>query len=490
MHAASTSFNDILHVYTRLKQLDGAESEPLYVILSPKPRFSVRFQALQTAVSDGRGLSQVPFLAEDVNTGVDEDDDKDSVHDESYDANGQLQDDHEEQQPQEALSNISSSEVNVDERITLDTNQIPNVENEETVVSQTAQTDENDISEVETERGINDEPLEHDTTTHKDLQALEYVEEDDLVIYGDGDNGSDGEEGSIDLPEQGAVTSERPAENYEIAENVQSDEMTSHKEPSATGTNSLHGDIPYPLTYSTADFAVNDVMDNGKEEKVKNIGVPKSEPEWNDEDHDEGIYDIVDSDQVEDAVYQDGSSYDEIGNPEDFPEVIAPADADEEVKSAPSHFDTVIEENSSQHHPVNQDDGQGLGMDTKITARANAQTEVQLNEDALLLETDASLHKESLEYPEYGESSALLENDRRSSSAEHDDIADEEETRGEPVNTSTDEIPVNQENGESVNSIHHVEESNAASRTNSPSAKRLRSDDLEDCLEGEEVATG
>ena len=487
MHAASTSFNDILDIYTKLRQLDGVEIEPLYVILSSKPRFSVRFQALQAAVSDGRGLSQVPFLAEDINAGLDEKVDEDSVHDGIYDANEQRQDDFEEQQPHEAITNIPSSEANIDKRVTLSTNQMPDGENGERAVSQIVHPDENSIGGGDSEGNRVDEPVEYDTATHEDLQASEYIEEDDLIIYGDGDNDGDAEEGNIDLPEHGAVKSEHPIEN---AENAVSDDLTSHMEPLATGTNSFHDDIHFPSKDATAEFPNTDATDHGKSEKVTNTDIPKSEPEGNDEHHSVATNNIINTDQDEHAVYHDDPSDDEIEDSYDHPQAIGPSTANKEVESVTNPADAVDKDKVRQHSPVDQDSKKSSRVDTKFTAGANAQIQAQPHEDVFLSESDASLRKESHDDPEYGESSALLETDRHSSSAEEVDNEYKEEVGGESIDTTITELPVNQSNDESITSVHHVEELRAISRKNSPSAKRLRSDDLEDSLEGEEITIG
>lgn len=63
VHASAICFSQILDVYTLLHQQDGTPSpDPLYVTLSTKTRFSSRFDQLNAAALEGKGISQLTFL--------------------------------------------------------------------------------------------------------------------------------------------------------------------------------------------------------------------------------------------------------------------------------------------------------------------------------------------------------------------------------------------------------------------------------------------
>ncbi|TKA67923.1 hypothetical protein B0A49_05673 [Cryomyces minteri] len=65
LHAFQTSFSQILDVYVQLCRQEASQTpDPLYVTLGTRPRFSRRLQHLSQAASEGKGLSEVPFLIE------------------------------------------------------------------------------------------------------------------------------------------------------------------------------------------------------------------------------------------------------------------------------------------------------------------------------------------------------------------------------------------------------------------------------------------
>lgn len=62
-HAFTTTFAQVLQVYTQLHRIDGIDKpEPLYVQLATKTRFSTRLARLNEAVSSGKGMSQLEFF--------------------------------------------------------------------------------------------------------------------------------------------------------------------------------------------------------------------------------------------------------------------------------------------------------------------------------------------------------------------------------------------------------------------------------------------
>lgn len=65
VHASAICFSQILDVYTLLHQQDGTPSpDPLYVTLNTKTRFSSRFDQLNAAALEGKGISQLTFLGD------------------------------------------------------------------------------------------------------------------------------------------------------------------------------------------------------------------------------------------------------------------------------------------------------------------------------------------------------------------------------------------------------------------------------------------
>ncbi|KAK5149733.1 hypothetical protein LTR04_006977 [Oleoguttula sp. CCFEE 6159] len=65
LHAFQTSFSQILDVYVQLCRQEASQTpDPLYMTLGTRPRFSRRLQYLSQAASEGKGLSEVPFLIE------------------------------------------------------------------------------------------------------------------------------------------------------------------------------------------------------------------------------------------------------------------------------------------------------------------------------------------------------------------------------------------------------------------------------------------
>jgi hypothetical protein len=59
-HCATTSFSQIIDVYIQLQQHDGVEQPPaLRISIRTKPRFSTQLEALFTAASEDKGLSQL-----------------------------------------------------------------------------------------------------------------------------------------------------------------------------------------------------------------------------------------------------------------------------------------------------------------------------------------------------------------------------------------------------------------------------------------------
>ncbi|KZF19735.1 hypothetical protein L228DRAFT_39817 [Xylona heveae TC161] len=84
IHTKRTSLFRILEVYIQLLQHDGVEHpDPLYMTLSTRVRFSKRLDDLVHAVSEGKGLSQLPFwtqLSGDEDYEGDENDEPETEH--------------------------------------------------------------------------------------------------------------------------------------------------------------------------------------------------------------------------------------------------------------------------------------------------------------------------------------------------------------------------------------------------------------------------
>lgn len=62
LDAAQCTFAQVLDAYIQLHRNDGVENPgPLYVTLSTRTKFSARLEAIMKAVSDGKGMSDLPF---------------------------------------------------------------------------------------------------------------------------------------------------------------------------------------------------------------------------------------------------------------------------------------------------------------------------------------------------------------------------------------------------------------------------------------------
>ncbi|KAK8157721.1 hypothetical protein BKA80DRAFT_312159 [Phyllosticta citrichinensis] len=62
LDAAQCTFAQVLDAYIQLHRNDGVENPgPLYVALSTRTKFSARLESIMKVVSDGKGMSQLPF---------------------------------------------------------------------------------------------------------------------------------------------------------------------------------------------------------------------------------------------------------------------------------------------------------------------------------------------------------------------------------------------------------------------------------------------
>ena len=473
MYSASTSFNDILNVYTNLKQVDGLEAEPLYVTLSSRSRFSVRFQALQAAISEGKGLSQIPFLTEVIEARI-EQEEENSVHGEDYGEQNEPQAEFEGKLSSDGLLNLPAHDSEADERPSLNADETADLDNDEKTFSQTLRAEEDDVGDLDPEEGQKKESPANGTTYKEPLDLKQVEDDDELVIYGDDD------EDTKDLPTPESDTSELPVKQIDIYGIISCSNL------SARNAYSFQDNVSSTAERVPAEFIVEHETNEEISEHETNVDVTKSESEWDDEEHDDTAFEA--NDDGDDDEFQDNLSYNVVEDSETVSKLDKSSNDSIEIESSFTEADEIGNEKISPSQFVTQEENnQGLYVDENLVTSEARVSKSSINEDAPVLKPSDDLYDESANHPEDLESSTLQENDSRLLPASHIDEADEEETK-DNLTAGIGQI-IDPKNSDYVD-FHQAGGQIAISITESPSAKRQRSDDSEDSSEGEETPTG
>ncbi|KAI9814212.1 MAG: hypothetical protein M1827_003378 [Pycnora praestabilis] len=111
-HASNTIFSQVVDVHVQLLLQDGVDNPgPLYVSLKTRPRFSKRLEKLVAAASEGKGISQLPFLETSGDEEIDTVNTTTAIEDDEYDEETEQKDDFESEQKVEREPEQSNHEV-------------------------------------------------------------------------------------------------------------------------------------------------------------------------------------------------------------------------------------------------------------------------------------------------------------------------------------------------------------------------------------------
>ena len=477
LYAASTSFNDILNVYTNLKQLDGLDAEPLYITLSLRPRFSIRFQALQAAISDGKGLSHIKFLSEAPDAELEQEDD-DLVHNEKQKEHKDTQAEPEGNLPSDRLPNLPAHDPDADEGTLLEDNQASGLHDDEKELPSTAQAAEGVIDDTNVKENQEKELSESGVINYQGRHDLDQAEDDDdLVIYGE-------DERSVDLPLQESATSESSLKS--------SKETTTHGMVSdldfADGDAYLSQDETISAEEISTELITRTVADGhvpGHEQKAD----PRiSEAVVGDEDHNDTVFED-DNDHDDRASNSNPSYYDDEDSAHDS-KFDKPSEITTETDHSSKKANEVDEAKISKLQFESQEGYNHQISDVSenvIVSEDPTEIPSPRDEDAFIPQAgDDSYDDDNPDLKGYKEPSTLSETDLNHLSDLQTNEVEIEEIHHDLASTADSGRSINRTNDEEFYS-HEAKDQAYPLKTSSPSTKRMRSTDADGSFEGEDT---
>ena len=436
------------------------DAEPLNVTLLSRSNFSVRFQALQSAASEGKGLSQVTFLSESQDV---EDD-----FGETNTLNENEQELHPEDEENETLDD--ENHINQAEESS-DPNQVSQhgvTEAEpppEKVTSKTSHSSGKNGSVTDNKNG---EETAENEVNYNEGASIPEEDDDDLQIYDDED---DPEKNPAEVPNAAepnstfsGVEEEQNGELFSCLDFV--DLANSFVDALATDTNTNTNDEIDLDAQDTERYRVN-----GEETPEDDFDLERAEIEGASEE-----------DSVTNDDQNDNWLPDEVDDLKDPSETL-PTPDNNERDNAPTFTDEINLSNDPHAQNLSPDNS-NIGQNENNAAVDQEETDKPLHSASKeVLKSDPDqISYEGQPADEYDELVGQTDSAHETRPKDHGEAAASEIETLEHFTTHVE--------GEDIDRDNDSAEKGAEPKTASPSTKRVRNDDLNDGSEGEGSSTG